>query len=107
LANLKDIYSYPYLPLSEDEYKNWFNDFVTPVGENACCNIENLIDIQPTGEANFCVDAPDYSFGNARENTIKELWNNEQAKAFREFRRNKVLSACHRCVARYMSVNRN
>jgi len=76
------------------------------VGEQSCCNIDNLIDIQPTGEVNFCVDTPDYSFGNVRENSVYELWNNEKAKAFRELRRSKMLSICNRCVARYMSVER-
>ena len=106
LDNLKEIDSYPYLPLLEDEYKNWFANFTTPVGEQSCCNIDNLIDIQPTGEVNFCVDTPDYSFGNVRENSVYELWNNEKAKAFRELRRSKMLSICNRCVARYMSVER-
>ena len=103
-ATLGNIYSYPYLSMSEGEYEKWFQDGVTSVGSLQCSNIERLIDIQPAGEANFCVDIIDYSFGNARENTIKELWNSKQAREFREYRRKKRLAGCYRCVAKYMSV---
>jgi MoaA/NifB/PqqE/SkfB family radical SAM enzyme len=101
--NLKEIYSFPYMPLSEDEYKTWFADALAPVGPLACNNIEKLIDIQPNGEANFCVDFPDYSFGNVKEATIAELWNGEKAARFRDYRRKKPLSVCYRCGAKKMS----
>jgi MoaA/NifB/PqqE/SkfB family radical SAM enzyme len=66
-------------------------------------NVENLIDIQPSGEANFCVDFPDYSIGNVKEQSIHEVWNGPRAQRFREFRRDKPLSVCHRCGAKYIS----
>ena len=91
------------MDLSEEEYKKWFGDTTTPVGPFNCSNIEKLIDIQPTGEANFCVDFPDYTIGNVKESTIEELWNNERAKKFREYRRKKFLAVCYRCGSRYMS----
>ena len=65
-ASLADIYDFPYLPLTEDEYRVWFHDPITPVKSAACMNVEKLIDIQPNGEANFCVDFPDYSIGNVK-----------------------------------------
>jgi len=103
LANLDGIYNFPYMALSEEEYQAWFNDATTPVGPQHCSNVEKLIDIQPGGEANFCVDFVDYSFGNVREATIGELWNSPQAAQFREYRRKKPLSVCYRCGAKYMS----
>ena len=106
-TTLGDIYSYPYLPLSDYEYEQWFKDGITPVGPMQCSNTERLIDIQPGGEANFCVDIIDYSFGNAREKTIKELWNSREACDFREYRRNKRLAGCYRCVAKYMGHARD
>ena len=33
--------------------------------------MERLIDIQPDGEANFCVDFPDYSIGNVKQASIE------------------------------------
>ena len=100
---LNEIYSYPYMPLSEDQYKIWFSDALTPVESTTCNNIERLIDIQPSGEANFCVDFPDYSFGNVKEATIEELWKSEKAARFRDYRREKPLAVCHRCGAKHMA----
>ncbi len=103
LAGLDGIENFPFLPLTEDEYRKWFEDVVTPVGVTRCLNVENLIDIQPSGEANFCVDFPDYSIGNVRESTIEELWDGERSARFRNYRREKPLSVCHRCGAKYIA----
>jgi MoaA/NifB/PqqE/SkfB family radical SAM enzyme len=106
-ASLDGLADYPYLPLSEDEYRVWFEDPVAPVRSADCPNAERLIDIQPTGEANCCVDFPDYSFGNVHEASLSDLWNGERARRFRERRREEPFSACHRCGAKYMAVIRD
>jgi MoaA/NifB/PqqE/SkfB family radical SAM enzyme len=103
LAGLGDIYNFPYMDLSEQNYRTWFNDCITPVGSPACMNIEKLIDIQPDGEVNFCVDFPDYSIGNARESSISDMWNSPRASRFREYRRKNPLAICYRCGAKYIS----
>jgi MoaA/NifB/PqqE/SkfB family radical SAM enzyme len=103
LAELKGMYDFPYMAFSEDEYRTWFADAVTPVGLSRCSNIEQLIDIQPNGDANFCVDFPDYVIGNVREATIEAVWNSERAERFRAYRREKPLPVCQRCGAKYMS----
>lgn len=103
LAALDGIDNFPFLPLTENEYRKWFEDVVTPVGTTRCLNVENLVDIQPSGEANFCVDFPDYSIGNVRESTIEDLWDGEMAVRFRNYRRERPLSVCHRCGANYIS----
>ena len=100
---LDGLQDYPYLPLSEDEYRTWFGDATTPVGSLQCMNVERLIDIQPGGDANFCVDFPDYVIGNVRESTIEAVWNSERAERFRQFRRQTPLPVCHRCGAKHMS----
>jgi MoaA/NifB/PqqE/SkfB family radical SAM enzyme len=106
-ASLGALTDYPYLPLSEDEYRVWFDDPAAPVRSPECPNVERLIDVQPTGDANCCVDFPDYSFGNVAEATLEELWNGERARRFRERRREKPFSACHRCGAKYMALIRS
>jgi MoaA/NifB/PqqE/SkfB family radical SAM enzyme len=103
LAHLQGIHNYPYMDFSEDDYRMWFSDVTTPVGPLHCTNVEKLIDIQPQGDANFCVDFPDYSIGNVREATIEEIWNGARAARFREYRREKLLAVCYRCGAKYMS----
>jgi len=103
LANLDGIYNFPFMDLSEDDFRLWFNDPLTPVGSSTCLNIEKLIDIQPDGEANFCVDFPDYCIGNVKESSIKDIWNSPRASQFRCYRRKKPLSICYRCGAKYIS----
>ncbi len=102
-ANLGEIISYPYLPLDENQFRDWFTSPERPVGPQYCLNVEELIDIQPDGSANFCVDFIDYSFGSIREASIEELWNGERAENFRNYRRKRSLAVCYRCGAKFMS----
>jgi radical SAM protein with 4Fe4S-binding SPASM domain len=101
--SLGEVRSYPYMPLNETEYRAWFAGPEIPVGPQHCLNVERLIDIQPDGSANFCVDFVDYSFGNVREARIEQLWNGERAGRFRTYRRRQPLAVCYRCGAKYMS----
>jgi MoaA/NifB/PqqE/SkfB family radical SAM enzyme len=103
LANLGEIIDFPYMKLTEEEYDTWFNDPTALVGSQLCNNVETLIDIQPDGEANFCVDFPDYSIGNVKEATIADLWNGTKAAQFRAYRRKNPLAICYRCGSKYMS----
>ncbi len=103
VASVGGLTNYPYMPLTAAEYRDWFADPAIPVGAEACTNVERLVDIQPTGDANFCVDLPDASLGNVRESSIAEIWNGEPAQRFRERRRQGPLAACGRCVARHMA----
>jgi len=102
-ASLDGIYDFPYMPLTDDEYRIWFHDQSTQVKSAACMNVEHLIDIQPNGEANVCVDFPDYSIGNVKGASISEVWNSDRARRFREHRRTHALAVCHRCGAKYIS----
>jgi MoaA/NifB/PqqE/SkfB family radical SAM enzyme len=103
LADLDGIQNFPYMPFNEEEYRIWFSDQVTPIRSGTCGNVESLIDIQPNGKANFCVDLPDYSFGNVKVATIEEVWKSPEAERFRAYRREKPLPVCHRCGAKYIS----
>jgi len=104
---LQGVQEYPYMPLTADEYRAWFSEPATPVGTPGCANAERLIDIQPGGDANSCVDFADAVFGNVRQASIAEIWNSEPARRFRERRRAGPLGACHRCGARHMADVRN
>ena len=103
LTNLGDIHNYLFIDFSEDDYRVWFTDPLTPVEPLQCNAIEKWIDIQPSGDANFCVDFPDYVIGNVRESTIEKIWNSEKAERFRAYRRRRPLPICYRCGAKYMS----
>ena len=106
-AALHGLHNYPYMPLTAEEYRVWFAEPETAVGPLECASVERLIDIQPTGEANFCVDLPDGSLGNVRQSSIAEIWNGEPARRFREARRQRPFGACARCVARHIADVRN
>lgn len=103
MANLDGLELAPYMDFDEEQYCAWFRDCVTPVGRQYCTNPWRLIDIQPNGDANFCVDFPDYIIGNVKEHTIKELWNNERAARFRAVRMDQPFPVCLRCGSKYMS----
>ena len=105
LENIRkfEVYDFPYMVLSEAEYQTWFEDPTGAVGDPHCTNVEKLVDIQPNGAVNFCVDFPDYSFGNVRQASIAELWVSDRARRFRDHRANQPLAVCHRCGAKFMS----
>lgn len=103
LKKLNGIENFPFMKFTEDDYRKWFTDSLTAVGSIACMNVEKLIDIQPNGDANFCVDFPDYPIGNVKETSIKKLWDSQKASKFRRFRRARPLSICYRCGAKYIS----
>ena len=103
LAHLGEIHNYPYMPLNEEQYRAWFADSCTPVGPSTCLNVDKLVDIQPDGSVNFCVDFVDYSIGNIREASLLELWNGERAERFRMYRHRGPLAVCLRCGAKFMS----
>lgn len=103
LANLNGVYNFPYMDLSEDDYETWFSESTTAVGSDRCMNVEALIDIQPNGDANFCVDFPDYCIGNVRDASIQKIWNSPRAAAFRDYRHEKPLAICYRCGAKYIA----
>ena len=107
LENLDGVNNFLFMDLSEDDYRTWFGDSSTPVGSTQCLNIDKLIDIQPNGDVNFCVDFPDFSFGNIKDLSIKDLWNSNEAEQFRKYRRKKPLAVCYRCGAKYISEIRD
>ena len=105
-SSLGDIFSYPYLPLSDDEYVKWFGEYDSTVKTAECPNSENHIDIQPDGSINFCVDFPDYTAGNINDSTISEIYNSEKSRLFRKIRKEKEFGVCRRCGAKYMGLQR-
>lgn len=102
-ARLGDVQLYPFMPFSEEEYRDWFSGSPKMVGRFPCTNPLKLIDIQPSGDANFCVDFPDYVFGNVARKSIEEIWTSREAERFRKFIAARPLPICNRCGAKYMA----
>ncbi|MBN1410386.1 MAG: radical SAM protein [Spirochaetales bacterium] len=101
-SNLGDLYSYPYMALTDEEYREWYSKSDTSVRQAMCQNIWGLLDVQPDGNVNFCVDFPDYVIGNVVESTLHQLWHSERAWKFRELRTKMEMPVCYRCGAKYM-----
>jgi MoaA/NifB/PqqE/SkfB family radical SAM enzyme len=104
LSNLGHIQLIPFMDFTGSDYKAWFSDCTSQVGIQECHNPLKLMDIQPDGSVNFCVDYPDYVIGNITERPVLEIWNGERAETFRQFRLSRLLPVCLRCGAKYMSV---
>jgi MoaA/NifB/PqqE/SkfB family radical SAM enzyme len=100
--NLKDRSLITFMEFSPDEYVAWFSDCSSPVGRKSCGNPRRLIDIQPDGTANFCVDFPDYSLGNIVDSSIEAVWNSAEADRFRAYLAKSLLPICQRCGAKYI-----
>jgi MoaA/NifB/PqqE/SkfB family radical SAM enzyme len=101
-SKLRDLPSYPYMAFTDDEYREWYSRSDTTVHQARCNNIWGLLDVQPDGNVNFCVDFPDYAIGNVMESTLHQIWHSDRARRFRELRTRKEMPVCYRCGAKYM-----
>ncbi len=90
------------MPFTDEEYREWFMKSDTTVHQAECNNIRGLVDIQPDGNVNFCIDFPDYAIGNVAENTLYQIWHSDRARKFRELRAKKEMPICYRCASKYM-----
>jgi MoaA/NifB/PqqE/SkfB family radical SAM enzyme len=101
-SKLGEVQSYPYMAFTDDEYREWYSKSDTTVHQVRCNNIWGLLDVQPDGNVNFCVDFPDYAIGNVEDGTLHQIWHSDQARKFRELRTEKEMPICFRCGAKYM-----
>ena len=53
--------------------------------------------VYPNGDAMFCNDNPDYILGNINNDSFPDIWNNEKARKFRKFIKDRSLPICSRC----------
>jgi MoaA/NifB/PqqE/SkfB family radical SAM enzyme len=101
-SKLGELQSYPYMAFTDDEYREWYSSSDTTIHQARCNNIWGLLDVQPDGNVNFCVDFPDYAIGNVAESTLHQLWHSDMARKFRELRTKMEMPVCTRCGAKYM-----
>ena len=100
---LGDISRSQYMPMTEADTITWFSDCTTEVGDFRCLMPWKLLDIQPNGDVNFCIDIPDYVVGNITEQPLNEIWHSNRADRFRTLLQKELLPVCARCGAKYMS----
>jgi MoaA/NifB/PqqE/SkfB family radical SAM enzyme len=88
--------------IKDTQYKLWFKNCHEGEYEKQCTNPWKLIDIQPDGSVNFCIDFPDYTVGNIKDDKIEDIWKSENAVRFRRYLKKYSLPVCGRCVAKYV-----
>lgn len=101
-ARLGDRALIPWMELSEQDYREWFSNCRTSVGKTKCQSPWRLLDIQPNGDANFCIDFPDYVIGNVTDHSVRELWHGERAERFRRRIEHNLLPICNCCGVKYV-----
>jgi MoaA/NifB/PqqE/SkfB family radical SAM enzyme len=101
-SRLNGIQSYPYMALTDEEYREWYTKSDTTVHQAECNNVRGLLDVQPDGNVNFCIDFPDYSIGNVIESTLHQIWHSDRARKFRELRAGREMPICYRCASKYL-----
>jgi radical SAM protein with 4Fe4S-binding SPASM domain len=101
-SRLNGIQSYPYMALTDEEYREWYTKSDTTVHQAECNNVRGLLDVQPDGNVNFCIDFPDYSIGNVIESTLHQIWYSDRARKFRELRAKREMPVCYRCASKYL-----
>jgi MoaA/NifB/PqqE/SkfB family radical SAM enzyme len=101
-SRMGDLQSYPYMAFNDEEYREWYTRSDTTVHQAECNNILGLLDVQPDGNVNFCIDFPDYIIGNVAESTLRQIWCSDRARKFRKSRVKGEMPVCYRCASKYL-----
>ncbi len=80
----------------------YFANFEETFGHNLCPVAWYFAQIEPDGEVVFCGDFPDYSLGNVRRESFREIWTGEKANRFRAKLAREPLPICARCCGNYV-----
>jgi len=72
---------------------------------NKRCYVERTeVTVDPYGNVIACPVVNNYIFGNLLEQDLKDIWNNERHRKFREFRNSGQIHLCRHCI---LGVQRN
>ncbi|HEX2925131.1 MAG TPA: radical SAM protein [Ruminiclostridium sp.] len=100
----KKITILPPLPSSEDIERYYRHPEETFEWTEKCCWKPWVgVDIRANGDVVVCNDWPDYIVGNARTESMSEIWNGAKIKKIREFiLKGKEFAVCNRCPWRFL-----
>jgi radical SAM protein with 4Fe4S-binding SPASM domain len=113
--NFKEIlsrsYSFPVSALDIGGYEayNFYNYHFTDhwIHNNLCSNPYTSMVILPPGKGTFCIDFPQFFYGDIRNKSLREVWFSEKAQTFRKNfmkyynEHNENMPQCLRCVWRF------
>jgi MoaA/NifB/PqqE/SkfB family radical SAM enzyme len=80
----------------------YFSRFEETFGHGLCPVAWYFAQVEPDGEVVFCGDFPDYSLGNVRKQSIRDIWFGERAARFRAKLAKEPLPICARCCGNYV-----
>lgn len=81
-----------------DDLRTYYTDHSSLFGFDQCVSIYSAVEIDSNGDMSPCRDYHDYVVGNVKENTITEIWNNEQYRKFRSsLSKDGLMPVCSRC----------
>jgi len=87
-----------YPELEIEDIPRYYNEPGNFFGHDKCISIYTTAEVMPNGDVATCRDYPDYITGNIRENSIKEIFNNDKYWKFRNSIKNEgMLPICARC----------
>jgi MoaA/NifB/PqqE/SkfB family radical SAM enzyme len=92
-----------FLPdVKSDDVPAYFTEPSRTFGHNLCPVAWYFAQVEPDGEVCFCGDFPDYSIGNVRRETFRNIWTGEKAGAFRRKLAQEPLPICARCCGNFV-----
>lgn len=99
--NKPGIFFYPdFSPVEVKEYYTNFN-FKSRGYKNRCLSPWMTVYIFPDGRVGACEELNIY-FGNIRQNSFKDIWNNKNFREFRQLlKKKKIFPVCTRCTELY------
>jgi radical SAM protein with 4Fe4S-binding SPASM domain len=99
IRSRKWSFPYNFAPqLKEEDIPRYYTEHSNSFGYHKCVAPWTMVEIMPNGDAVTCRDYPDYAVGNINDTPLKELWNNDRYRRFRNGLQNRgKMPICSRC----------
>jgi MoaA/NifB/PqqE/SkfB family radical SAM enzyme len=92
-----------FLPdVKAEDVPAYFTEPARTFGHGLCPVAWYFAQVEPDGEVCFCGDFPDYSIGNVRQETFRQIWTGAKAEAFRRKLAKEPLPICNRCCGSFV-----
>lgn len=74
-----------------------------PVQHRRCClAISNRMNVLPSGKVTVCKNFTEFTVGDLNNETVKELWHNDNFRKCRKILSSKLTPVCSKCILLYL-----
>ncbi|SHI58563.1 Radical SAM superfamily enzyme, MoaA/NifB/PqqE/SkfB family [Clostridium cavendishii DSM 21758] len=74
-----------------------------PAQHRKCClSISNRMNVLPSGKVTVCKNFPEFTVGDLNNETVEELWHNNNFKKCREILSSNLTPVCSKCILLYL-----